>query len=207
MKIHLKTHIMIELMDKAEKYPCEAGVEHICQEISMLLQLPQKFQSDGKIVHKRDFLDIIQWKTPRLLYAKGKNGRKGAEYNSETTIRKVTEEAFSERNLKRKVEILDDKLHGVGIPVASAILLFFDPERFAVLDKYAWNALEHYCLIPIKKISNWKASDYETCLTVCKEVSQKLMEYHQLRLPKPLTALRYLDWGLWIKGKELSEKQ
>jgi len=207
MGMHLKiTNVIIsKLRNNAEKYPCKAGVKHICKEIYMLLELPQKFQSDGKITHQQDFFDIIQWKAPRLLYLEGKNGRKGAKANSEITIRKVTEEAFNERNVERKVEILTHGLQAVDIPVASAILLFFDPERFTVLDKYAWKALEHYGLIESRKKSYWEASDYRIYLNVCRKISQKLMEYYQLTLPKPLTALRYLDWGLWVKGNELNK--
>jgi thermostable 8-oxoguanine DNA glycosylase len=58
-------------------------------------------------------------------------------------IKSVTEKAF---NLAKGDRIEDSirelcELHGVKPRVASAILTFYDPQRFGVMDKLAWKSL------------------------------------------------------------------
>lgn len=82
---------------------------------------------------KRDeFLAICKWKSPRPI----KHYKKNREYN----IIKTTKKVFKMKYEKRKILLLD-KLTGVNIPVASAILALVYPEKYGVIDIRAWNAL------------------------------------------------------------------
>lgn len=58
-------------------------------------------------------------------------------------IRNVTREAIElsgKDNVEESIKKLTE-LYGVGTRVASAILTFYDPERFGALDVNAWKAL------------------------------------------------------------------
>lgn len=110
------------------------------------------FSYVGKGIRERgyltplDLLYIICWKAPSNYEACGK-----AVYNAFECIRKsgiegikaVTTEAIRlarENQIQKSVEKLS-QLHGVKTRVASAILAFYDPEKFGVVDVLAWKAL------------------------------------------------------------------
>ncbi|MEM3829195.1 MAG: hypothetical protein QXP36_08290, partial [Conexivisphaerales archaeon] len=58
-------------------------------------------------------------------------------------IENVTREAFKlaeEGDVEKAIEKLDD-LYGVDVRTTSAILTFYNPQKFGVIDKNAWKAL------------------------------------------------------------------
>ena len=80
---------------------------------------------------KKEFVSIGKWKTER------QKGR--YENNSDEKVEQLTRKAL-EASDKDKTKILD-KLEGVGIPVASAILTVAYPKEYCIIDYRTWRAL------------------------------------------------------------------
>jgi hypothetical protein len=78
-------------------------------------------------------------------------------------------------------------LHGVGIPMASAILTAINPERYTILDFRALQSLE---------VANWSESVgfFVSYLEACRELAAKHGK-----------SLRALDRALWQWSKEQSD--
>lgn len=73
------------------------------------------------------------------------------------------------QEIKEKITILED-LDGVRLPTASAILHFFDPKKFVIVDKYTWTAFrklskkreyQNFCKIKSNEIDeNYNIEQY-----------------------------------------------
>jgi hypothetical protein len=83
-------------------------------------------------VSRAEFLAMCRWKSPRAQphYLRNRPAR----------IREASRLALAARSERRRIEHLLT-LHGVSVPVASAILTLLDPERYGVLDIRAWQML------------------------------------------------------------------
>jgi hypothetical protein len=81
---------------------------------------------------RTEFRLMCRWKSPRarLLWEK----------NSAARVRAVSRAVLATRDERRRMELLT-ALHGVGVPMASAILTLIDPRRYGVLDIRAWQLL------------------------------------------------------------------
>jgi hypothetical protein len=88
-------------------------------------------------------------------------------------------------------------LHGVHIPMASAILSAIYPERYTVLDYRALEALGH---------SRHDVRFYEEYLAFCKRLVESEIVKPQGDLPAP-TPLRTLDRALWQWSRSYAEQQ
>ena len=84
---------------------------------------------------KDEFLKIGMWKSPRAKRYQLKN--------SEAEVISTSKEVLSTDFEKRRLELLD-KLRGVAIPTASAILMIIDPENYGVIDIRVWQILFLY---------------------------------------------------------------
>ncbi|HOK55786.1 MAG TPA: hypothetical protein PLF90_00455 [bacterium] len=134
------------------------------------------------------FQKIVKWKNPR--------DRSSAK-NSERDIQKITKSCFEE--LKNN-EYNDDKvrsaieklkkLNGVGVAVASAILMAYDPCKFTPIDWRAWNMLYLLCYIDEPCPKSFTPDHYIKYLKVCRKLAKELDVY-----------LRTLDRALWIASK------
>jgi hypothetical protein len=81
---------------------------------------------------RAEFRVMCRWKSPRAQHL--------WETNSPARIRAVSHAVLATRSEQRRMELLTG-LHGVGIPIASAILTLIDPRRYGVLDIRAWQLL------------------------------------------------------------------
>src|SRR5580765_6027397 len=72
-----------------------------------------------------EFARMCRWKSPRAQHLWARN--------SPARIRAVSRAMLTTRSERRRMELLTS-LHGVGIPIASAILTLIDPRRYGVLD-------------------------------------------------------------------------
>ena len=117
----------------------EASDDYDCTE-----NLKRRFailRSERKPLHlnKNEFEDILRWKL-RGQYNRGKGQR---SVNTEERICMVTGTALTithphkdyERELRTAILCL---LHGVGVPIASAVLALVFPEEYAVIDFRGW---------------------------------------------------------------------
>jgi hypothetical protein len=122
---------------------------------------------------------IVRWKSEQVV-----------QYliaNSNEKIRRVlaivaSPETSTEAAVKALLE-----LHGVDIPVASAILAAIFPERYTVLDFRTLEALGH---------ARHDVGFYQEYLAFCKRLAESNIVEPQKDLPAP-TPLRTLDRALW----------
>lgn len=122
---------------------------------------------------------IVRWKSERLVqYLIG---------NSNEKIRGVLAVAASpEASTETAVKALLG-LHGVDLPVASAILAAIFPERYTALDFRALEALGH---------ARHDVRFYEEYLAFCNRLAESNVVKPQDELPAP-TPLRTLERALW----------
>ena len=76
-------------------------------------------------------------------------------------------------------------LHGVGVPVASAMLMVYAPDRFTVIDRYAIHALRHHGEWTDRK--RWPS--YPHYVELCSDLARRCG-----------ADLRTLDRALWAWG-------
>jgi hypothetical protein len=95
--------------------------------------------------------------------------------NSPKVVREVTAEAFAETDPARAIETLASirKLHGVGYPVASAILTFHNPRKYTVLDVNAWRALHYLGRMDTDKAPYYDGHVYADYLSKCLTLSRQ----------------------------------
>src|SRR5262245_21902525 len=81
---------------------------------------------------KSEFLAICRWKSPRAIPL--------CEQNSHHRVRRLSAVAFTTRSEKLRLEALTS-LHGVSVPMASAVLTLTNPQRYGVIDIRVWQLL------------------------------------------------------------------
>jgi len=152
------------------------------EEVARLKSLPTAFEEDE---WSRDDIEwIIEWKVGVFVKPVLRNLRENDDEKVQTRV----EEAVHETSIRSKVEALTS-LQGVGVPVASAILLFIDPERFTVIDKRAWGALREMEYIDRELSEDPSVDEYLLYLGACWTLAN---EYD--------VSLRTLDMALWALG-------
>jgi hypothetical protein len=119
---------------------------------------------------------IVNWKSARVTWR--------LAYNTDADIAAALGSAISASSEKSAIEILAG-LHGVGVPVASAILTAILPEKYTIIDVYALKALG-----VTDKLKN-RADYYIAYLEKCREIANQLN-----------VSLRTLDHALWQFGWE-----
>lgn len=115
---------------------------------------------------KVELMDILRWKSPRPL--------KHYESNDEKMIREITALAFSAKNDVLKLHILT-ALNGVNFPAASAILMFYDPKKYPVLDIRVWKQLYAAGLVTSNpRGQNFSLNQCGEFLSVIRKLAQEL---------------------------------
>ena len=150
------------------------------EEVARLNSLPTVFE-EGEWL--RDDLEwIIEWKVGVFLKPVLRNLRE----NDDAEIRAQIAKAVHESSIRSKVEALTS-LTGIGVPVASAILLFINPDRFTVIDERAWNVLQETGYLGQELSDDPTADEYLLYLGACWAIAN---EYD--------VSLRTLDRALWV---------
>ena len=120
-------------------------------------------------------MDIVRWKSPRSTGY--------AEENRRDFVEDVTRASFSAETEELRIGILT-LMNGVGYRVASAILYFCEPARYAIMDRRAWASLKSMGEVKgdiEESFECWEAYN-DTCRRIAK----------RYRVP-----LRTLDKALW----------
>jgi hypothetical protein len=165
-----------ELQELAEQYWEKAGERE--------QELEKAAFEAGESIRNGDFTlanleAIVRWKSERVV-----------QYliaNSNEKIRGVLAVATNPQASTEKAMNALLELHGVDVPVASAILAAIYPERYTVLDFRALEALGHM---------RHDIRFYEEYLAFCKRLAESNIVKPQSDLPAP-TPLRTLDRALW----------
>ena len=79
-----------------------------------------------------DLQAVCRWKAPRAM--------KHIKANSPAFIRRATTQALGTRSERQRLDALL-QLRGVGVPMASAMLMLVDPRRYGVIDIRVWQVL------------------------------------------------------------------
>ncbi len=141
----------------------------------------EAFKAGSNIVggnYSRDNLKIIvHWKSPRKIAY--------IDDNTDIEIARALRFAGDSRTSERSAVDVLDRLHGVGVPIASAILTTMFPEKYTIID---FRALES---LGIVKAPTGSVHYYLNYLTKCRELARK----HNV-------PLRTLDRALWQWSKE-----
>jgi hypothetical protein len=138
----------------------------------------------GEAIRNGDFTlanleAIVRWKSERAVqYLIGNSNEKIRRMLAAATAPDATTETAVRALLE---------LHGVDLPVASAILSAIYPERYAVLDYRTLEALGH---------ARHDVRFYEEYLAFCKRLAESNIVSPQSDLPAP-TPLRAIDRALW----------
>ena len=158
--------------------------ESVTGNMSDVPELPSAFEKDEWSL--KDLEWVIEWKVGVFVKPILDNFRS----NDDELVRQMIEEAVHGSDIRSRVEALTS-LKGVGVPVASAMLTFIDPDTFTVIDGRAWKALESTGYIPeFQELSEDPTVDeYLYYLGVCQALSN---EYD--------VSLRTLDMALWSLG-------
>jgi hypothetical protein len=142
------------------------------------------FEAGEAIRNKSEFTlanleTIVRWKSERTVHFLIRN-------SNEEIARALTVAASPESSTDAAVKALLE-LHGVDIPVASAILTAIFPERYTVLDFRALEALGY---------ARRDVRFYEEYVAFCKRLAESNVVTPQSELPAP-TPLRALERALW----------
>jgi hypothetical protein len=147
----------------------------------------------GEDIRRRGYLGphelfyIVAWKLPRS--ARGNMGSKWGKIGriEIEDLKKITSEAFKLADQDRIEEAVEKlrKLPEVGVAVASAILTFYNPNKYGVIDIYAWKALYN----EQRKSGDFKPEEYVRYLKDIREIAAKCN-----------MTPRQVDLALWYLG-------
>jgi hypothetical protein len=85
-----------------------------------------------KFLTKSELIAICKWKSPRAI--------RHIKRNSTARIRNLTHKALITKSERERIKYLTS-LHGVSLPMASAILTLVNPRRYGVIDIRVWQLL------------------------------------------------------------------
>lgn len=132
------------------------------------LKLFKEFENlkNQEFLSKEQIIKILMWKSPRPknLYLS----------NSEVEIKEITEIAFKTKSDILKIHILT-ALKGVSYPAASAILMFYNPKDYAVIDIRVWRQLYNAKLVTSNPIGqNFTLKECEIFYATIRKLSVEL---------------------------------
>ena len=173
--------------------PAEADLQHLAEEYWQQAdekeqQLERAAFEAGESIRNGDYTlgnleAIVRWKSERAVqFLIG---------NSSEKIRRALAVAASPASSTGTAMKALLELHGVDVPVGSAILAAIFPERYTVLDYRSLEALGH---------ARHDVQFYEEYLAFCKRLADSEIVKPQSDLPAP-TPLRALDRALWEWAK------
>jgi thermostable 8-oxoguanine DNA glycosylase len=111
-------------------------------------------------------MKILKWKSHRPT--------KHYDKNSKADFENITKNAFQQKDEKIKIHILT-ALTGVSYPAASAILMFYDPDQYPVIDIRVWKQLyKNGLLTENPKGQNFTLYQWETYLNAIRQIAKEL---------------------------------
>ena len=130
-----------------------------------LFSLTTSIKKKG-FINKEIGLKILKWKSPRPT--------KHYDKNSSEDFETITKTAFQQKDEKIKIHILT-ALTGVNYPAASAILMFYDPTQYPVIDIRVWKQLYKYGLLTENsKGQGFSLYQCDTYLNVVRQIAKEL---------------------------------
>jgi thermostable 8-oxoguanine DNA glycosylase len=167
------------IIEKAQEYQETVSDDFYREEENHLERLPTVFENGTW--EWEDLEWIVCWKTHRSIGYFNRNDRDRVD----EVIAKVVESSSTQRkaNLLRRLD-------GIQVKMASAFLLFMDPDKYTVIDWRAANALtkEGHLYSMISEAPS--VEEYINYLDICRTL------YDEFNVE-----LRTLDRALWVLGE------
>ena len=172
------------ILDNAQKYTEIVPDDQYREEQKQLNNLPVIFKN--RMWTWDDLEWIVRWKTPRSIGY--------FERNDRDTVDEVIHNVLETSSLQQKVGILIE-LSGIQVKMASAFLLFMDPEEYTVMDWRAADVLHDEGYLQSSVSDDPSADEYEKYVQTCRSVADQFE-----------VDLRTLDRALWVIGGKQSKK-
>ena len=164
------THSLVA--DAAAAYRAEEPLYDVERE--QIETLPDAFAT-GRF-GRRDAEWVMRWYYRRFLGAYPDDERRAAEErfeeNDAQTVRAAVSDAATAADTGEAVETLT-RLSGVDVPVASAFLLFADPERNVVVGEREWTILREVEVLRDPYPDPPSDAEYETYLGACRSLADQ----------------------------------
>lgn len=167
-----------EIHQLANRYRSEVGTNSFDTEQRLLSTLPGKFET--RTWEWSDLVHVVAWKTPR---SKGY-----FERNDPDVVDGVLDDVLETPSTIGKVTLLNE-LSGVRTTMASAFLLFIDPEEYTVIDWRAGKSLAKHGYRSSPLPVSPTEEQYEDYLALCRKIADENG-----------VDLRTLDRALWVDG-------
>lgn len=133
---------------------------HTLQLIKLL-----RFVKKRGCLTKDELIEICYWKSARSIRL--------IEDNHSRNVKKITQSAFVAKSEEEKMSSLL-ALKGVGIPMASAILMLTNPVKYCVIDIRVWEVLFATKTVTTNKEgTNFKINEWCQLLTILRQHSKK----------------------------------
>lgn len=131
------------------------------EKTNKLFKLTGVIKSQG-FLNKNQAIKILKWKSPRPL--------RFYEQNSEEEIVAITRLALKQKDDNLKIHILT-ALKGVNYPSASAILMFYEPLYYPVIDIRVWKQLyKNNLVFENPRGQNFSLSQWSKYLDVIRKI-------------------------------------
>lgn len=173
-------------------------LENYRNQVDMCSQLSPRFQKQGRIEDQENLLDIIYWKLPQEKYEEAKN--KIQEETTEEKIRQFTEVAFKIDVAATSLDRLTE-LSGVNEEAASAVLMFYKPEKYVVMDPRLWNVAISLGMRGEAKEGRFTPHGYQSYNNWCRNLCEEIREEQP-----PGLNLRQLETTLYSAPKQVTKK-
>lgn len=166
---------------KSEEYK-----ENYPEEEKILSEMPAKFEQGTWDKEDIDWI-VVEWKLERF-----PDSFSTFPQNDIDDIRPAVDKCLKSNTIRGKIEAFtnDTNISGVGVSVATAILVFMEPDRFTLIDKFAWKALRSFGYLN-EPYASPNIDQYLIYLGTCRTLAY---EYD--------VDLRDLDRALWMTGRE-----
>ena len=151
-------------------------------------------QGPPRLLNKEYFIKLGRWKTPRY--------EKTREINEKCAIIKATRSAYLTKDDLEKMRILK-KLKGVGVAVASTILYYLHPEKYAIFDYHVRNTLKK-----AGKLDKGKEDDSDRLWLEYTRIIRRLSSFHN-KTPREVekALFAYDKWGCVVTGDDGNEEK
>lgn len=167
------------IVSKADEYMEIASDERYQEEEPRQLErLPEAFENGTWTWDDLEW--IVRWKTHRSIGYFRRNNR--------DRVSEVIEEVVETSSTRRKVDSLGE-LSGIQVKMASAFLLFMDPDEYTVMDSRAGRVLTNEGYLSSTVSASPSIDEYIQYLRVCQELADRFD-----------VDLRSLDRALWVLG-------
>lgn len=124
----------------------------------------------------RDAEWVVRWYYRRLLGEFPDAERRTVEdrfgRNDFETVKRVVDDAVTATSVAERLDRLTD-LEAVDVPVASAFLLFVDPEEYVVVGSREWEMLREAGELSLPYPDSPSTAEYETYLEKCRSLADR----------------------------------